>query len=78
MEILWEKRPEGTVNETSRKNLGISSLAFPLHESARETSCRIEFFFVVDLKRHEVNVILCILCRSHRSEQHRTAHLDHH
>ena len=76
MEIIREKRPQSPVHKTRGKDLGIGSLSFPFHETARETSCSSEFFFVLDLERHEIHIFLSLFCASHGGEKHCAAHLD--
>ena len=76
MEILREQRPESTVHKTGDKNLVIGSFSFAFHESARESSCRIEFFFVVHLERHEISAFLDFFSACHSGEEHCASHLD--
>ena len=76
VEIVREQRPEGSVYKPGNENFIVVSLSFPLHESARESSCGIVLFFVVDLKREEISLLVSFFRASYRSEKHCASHFD--
>ena len=76
MIVGWPERPDRTVNETGDEDFIIGGLALALHESARETSRSIEFFLVINRKRHEVSSFLYLLGRADSGEEHCASHLD--
>ena len=77
MEVFREQWPEGPVHKSCSEDFRIGGLSFALHESSRESSCRSEFFLVIHLKRHEVNIFFCIFGACHTGKEHCAPHFHH-
>ena len=75
VEITWPERADRTVNKAADENLVVACLSFPLHKSAREASCGIEFLLIIHCKWHEVSTFLDFLRSANRGEEHSASHL---
>ena len=76
--VAWEKRSEGTVNETRNEDFVVVRSSFAARESARETSRGTELFFVIDRERHEVGSRNSVLRAANGGEEHGVATSYHH
>ena len=76
MEIVREEGTQGAVHQAGNQNLIIRGLAFTFHETARETSGGVEFFFVVHLQGEEIRSFRHFFGAGDRGEQHGAAHTD--
>ena len=74
VKVRGEQGAEHAVNEAGSENLVVVGAAFTLGETARVTAKGRIFFFVFNLKRHEVGPFFGFLCRNHCGEQHGVAH----
>ena len=77
MEIAWEQRTEGAVNQTAYENLIIARLALTLCETTRETAGSGILLTVLHLEWHEIGSWYCIFCGADCGKKHRVAHTEH-
>ena len=76
MEVAWEERTEGTVNETADENLVVAGFSLTLCETAREASRSGILLSVLYLQRHEICSWYCIFCGADCSEKDSVAHTE--
>ena len=74
MIIVGEKGSEHAVNETCSEDFVVRSTTFALEETSGETTERGEFFFVLNLKGHEVHALAGFLSRHDCCKQHGASH----
>ena len=75
MEIIGEEGTQSPVYEPGHQNLGIRGTALPLEESSGIAACGGIFLLVLHRQRHEVHILLGVLCTCDSRQQHGAADL---